>query len=232
MLLKEQMEFLRKTALFSGMDDGDLAQLAGDLQERCCAAGETVFYQGDPGDAAYIVVSGRVRVYVLSEEGQEVSMIMYGPGALFGELALIDRQPRSATIVAMEPTVLLVLNGRDFSRHLRNSYELALKLMLTLSARLRHTTEEVKSLATLDVSERIIRKLLDLARHEGVTTDRGIRLRCRLTQHELASLVGSSRESTNRAMRALVRQGLIDFRQGYITLLKPAKLEQMVPIED
>jgi CRP/FNR family transcriptional regulator/CRP/FNR family cyclic AMP-dependent transcriptional regulator len=225
-------DFLRDVPLFNGMDAAELAQLAADLKRRYFAADQTVFYQGDPGSAVYIIVSGRVRIYVHGEEGQEVSVVIYGPGDLFGEMALLDRQPRSATAVAMEDTVLLTLSDDDFYRHLRQSHQLALNLMLTLSTRLRDTTEAVESLATLNVNRRLIKRLLYLAERHGVVTEEGIRIRGRLTQQALASLISTSRESTNRALRALACKGLIDVRHGRITLLKPQELERLVTGED
>jgi CRP/FNR family cyclic AMP-dependent transcriptional regulator len=227
-----RQDFLRDVPLFNGLDDAELAQLAADLKRRYFAADQSVFYQGDPGSAVYIIVSGRVRIYVHGEEGQEVSVVIYGPGDLFGEMALLDRQPRSATAVAMEDTVLLALSDDDFYRHLRQSHQLALNLMLTLSTRLRDTTEAVESLATLDVNRRLIKRLLYLAERHGTVTEEGIRIRGRLTQQALASLISTSRESTNRALRALACKGLIDVRHGRITLLKPQELERLVAGED
>ncbi len=220
--------FLRDISLFSGLDDAELRQLTADMKRRRFTAGQTVFYQGDAGHAVYIIESGRVRIYVHGDEGQEVSVVIYGPGDLFGEMSLIDRQPRSATAVTMEETVLLLMSADDFYRHLRQSHQLALNLMLTLSTRLRDTTETMGALATLDVNRRLIKRLLDLAERHGTITEEGIRIRGRLTQQALASLISTSRESANRALRALVRQGLIDVRHGRITILKPQDLERLV----
>jgi len=226
----DRRDFLRRVPLFNGMDDAELGRLAADTRRRRFAAGETIFYQGDPGSAIYIVEAGRVRIYVHggAERGQEVSVMIYGHGEVFGEMSLLDRQPRSATAEAMENVSLLTINDEDFTRHLRQSHQLALNLMLTLSTRLRDTTETVESLATLDVHRRLIKRLLHLAERHGTATRAGIRIRGRLTQQDLASLISTSRESTNRALRALERQGLIEMQYGRITLLKPQELERLV----
>ncbi len=224
-------KFLCSVPLFAGMDDAELEQLTSRLKRRSFVAGQTIFFQGDPGDALYIIESGQVRIYVHGEDGQEVSVVLYGPGDLFGELSLLDRQPRSATATAMEDTALLVMSADDFYRHLRSSHQLALNLMLALSTRLRETTEAVESLATLDVTRRLIKKLLYLARRQGTPTEDGIRIRGRLTQQSLASLISTSRESTNRALRALTRKGLVDVRHGRIVLLKPQELERLIAAE-
>jgi len=222
------LRFLRTVPMFAEMDDVELARLARDLRRRSFAAGRTLFFQGDPGGSIYIVESGTVRIYVHAEEGQEVSVVLYGPGDLFGEMSLLDGQPRSATAEIMEDSVLLAMSGDDFYRHLHTSHQLALNVMLTLSTRLRETTEAVKSLASLDVTRRIAKKLLSLALRQGVQTEAGIRITSRLTQGALASLISASRESTNRALRALQRKGLIDMQGRQITLLKPNELSNLV----
>jgi CRP-like cAMP-binding protein len=191
-----------------------------------------VFYQGDAGNTVYVVESGWVRIYVHAADGQEVSVMRCGRGDYFGEMALLDGRPRSATATAMEDTVLLLLSANDFYRHLHHSHQLALNLMLALSTRLREANQAVQSLASLDVNRRVILKLLYLAGRQGTPAEGGIRIRGRLTQQMLASLIGASRESTNRALRALERKGLIDVRHGRITLLKPEEMEALVAEEE
>ena len=220
--------FLQLVPLFEGLDDAELERLAADVRRRAYPADQIIFHQGDPGHAVYIVESGRVRIYVQGEDGQEVSVSIYDPGDIFGEMSLIERQPRSATAVTMEDSVLLIIHDEDFYRHLQASHQLALNLMLTLSARLRDTTETVESLATLDVNRRLIKKLLHLAERQGVVTEEGIRIRGTLTQQALASLIGTSRESANRALSALARQGLIDVQHGHITIRKLRELERLI----
>lgn len=224
----DRLRFLRTVPLLAGMDNDELAKLNYDLQRRSFAAGETIFFQDDPGHAVFIIESGRVRIYVHGEDGQEMSVAIYHPGDLFGEMSLIDRRPRSATATAMEEAMLLALSADDFYRHLRESHQLALNVMLALSTRLRQTNEAMESLATLDVTRRLVKKLLHLAQRQGVVTRQGVHLRGRLTQQALASLIGASRESVNRAMRALERAGLLETTQGRILLLKPQELERLV----
>ena len=222
------VEFLNGVAMFAEMTDAELASLAHDLRRRSFASGETLFYQGDPGRSLYIIESGTIRIYVHAEEGQEVSVVLYGSGDLFGEMSLLDQLPRSATAVAMEDAVLWVMSGDDFYRHLHSSHQLALNVMLMLSTRLRETNEAVKSLASLDVTRRIAKKLISLALRQGERTETGVRITSRLTQGALASLISASRESTNRALRALERKGLIGVEDGYLVLLKPNELSSLV----
>jgi CRP/FNR family transcriptional regulator len=224
----DRLTFLRAVPIFAEMDDAELASLAEDTVRRSYAAGETLFYQGDPGKAVYIVESGTVRIYVHAEDGQEVSIGICGRGDLFGEMSLLDQMPRSGSAEVTEDTVLWVMSGEDFDRHLHTSHQLALNVMLTLSTRLRETNESVKSLASLDVTRRIAKKLLSLALRQGAQTDQGLQIKSRLTQGALASLISASRESTNRALKALQRKGLIDMQDGHIILLKIDELSSLV----
>ncbi len=224
----DRYALLRRVPLFAELEESELVRLARDLHRCSYAAGQTIFFQGDPGDALYLIETGRVRIYVQTEEGQEVSMTFYGPGDILGELALLDREPRSATAMAVEDSVLLAMSSADLARHLRASYQLALNLMLILSRKLRQTTGAVTSMASLDVNRRTVQKLLQLAEQEGQVTPEGISVRSRLTQGELASLIGASRESVNRALRALVRKGLVSISGSQIILLKPQELARLV----
>lgn len=229
----EMINFLHRVPLFAEMDDEELLNLSRDLHRHTIKAGETIFFQGDPGNSVYLIASGAVRIYVLGEDGQEVSVMIYGPGDLFGEMSLLDQLPRSATAVAIEDSLLWVMTGQDFERHLRNSHQLALNLMLTLSARLREANESVLSRASLDVTRRIAKRLLSLAIRQGESLPDGrIRLSSRLTQGDLASLISASRESTNRALRALQKRGLIDMQDGYLILLKPDELSGLIGADE
>jgi CRP/FNR family cyclic AMP-dependent transcriptional regulator len=232
MAADDRLCFLRSVSMLAEVEDAELVRFAHDLRRCSLVAGETLFYQGDPGNAIYIVESGTVRIYVHAEDGQEVSVVLNGPGDLFGEMSLLDQLPRSATVVAMEDTVLWMMDGQDFHRHLHASHQLSLNLMLTLTTRLRATTEAIKSLASLDVTRRIAKKLLSLALRQGIQTESGVRIGSRLTQSALASLISASRESTNRSLRALQRKGLIDMQEGYIVILQPEELSSLVGSDD
>lgn len=227
MPLEERYELLRHTLLFAGLSDGELERVAQDLHRRQYAAGEAIFHQGDRGTAVYIVVTGRVRIYVPTAEGQEVAVIFYGPGEVFGEMALLESEPRSATAEAMEETSVLIMGGGPFYRHLQENYQVALNLMQHLSQRLRATTEQVRSLASLDVSRRTVRTLLQLAGRQGSAAVDGIHLG-RLTQQDLASLVGTSRESINRALGALARKGLVAIVRGEIVIRQAEALAELL----
>ncbi len=218
------LDFLRGIPLCAGLSSNDLQALARDLVPRRFAAGETLFREGDPGQALYLLAAGQVRIYVQGEEGQETSVNLCGPGDVFGELAVIDDRPRSASAVAGEEALAYVLSRDLFRAHVRRCPQLALNLLNALSVRVRYNTEQVGSLATLDIPARLARKLLALVEMHGVPDGDGVRIEVALTQSDLASLIGATRESINKALAAFRRQGLIRLADGRIVVVDRERL--------
>jgi CRP-like cAMP-binding protein len=186
-----------------------------------------IFHQGSLGHTLYIIESGKVRIFLLSESGQESTLNIYGPDDVFGEFSLLDGLPRSAGAVAMEKTVTYTLSRADFLRHLEACPQMAVSIMQVLTARLRFTTEQAKSLAFLDVYGRVAMRLLDLAGRYGMEKE-GIKLDLRLTQAELATWVAATRESVNKVLGAFRDQGLIAVEGQTITILDPDGLEKRI----
>lgn len=220
----DRAAFLATVPLFAGLDAAELSALA-----RACvgcrfAAGTTIFHQGEPGATLYVVQSGLVRIYVLGDDGQERSVSLCGPREIFGELALIDEAPRSASTLTLGPVAALALTRERFAEGVNRSPALAQALLRLLSGRLRAATEQVGSTAFHSVGERLARTLLALAGPDG--GDTAGCLSVALTQSDLASLVGASRESVNRALRGFQRRGLVALRQGRIVVLDPQALAQ------
>jgi CRP/FNR family transcriptional regulator len=165
-------------------------------------------------------VQGRVRVYVTDEEGRELSVRILGVGESVGEMALLEGLPRSASVEALEATVTLELHRDVLISCLQRSPELALSMLRDLSARLRFATAEAKDLASLTVAERLMRRLGQMAEWCGVPVEGGTRITLPLTQQELANLVGTSRESVNRALVRLRRQNQVRLEEGWVILLE------------
>jgi len=224
--LDERLHFFHQMPLFAGLNETELNHLATDFRPRFFRQGETIFHEGDPGQALYVVARGRIRIYIQNEEGQETSVILYGPAALFGELAVIDERPRSANASAMEDTILYTLDRAHFREHLKQLPQLALNFMQTLADRVRYNTTQMESLTLLDLPRRLARKLLELARDYGRVETTGVIIDMKLTQTDLASLVGATRESVNKTIRAFRDEKLIRFEQGYITILDPEALHE------
>ena len=223
----DRLDVIRQMPLFVDMGEAELQALARDLLRRQFSEGEAIFQQGDPGQMLYLVESGQVRIYVQDEEGQETSVTLCGPGDMFGELAVIDGLPRSASAVAMESTVVHILSRDRFREHMRRSPQLALNFMRTLSVRVRYSTRQVSSLTLLDTPGRLARKLLELAYDHGQVEPAGVRINLTLTQSDLASLIGATRESVNKALGAFRRQGLILTQPGHIVIVEPDALREM-----
>jgi CRP-like cAMP-binding protein len=218
---------LRRVPLFAGLSDQELEKLAGSLGRRTFAKGMIIFHKGNLGQTMHIVESGKVRIFTLSESGQEITLNIYGSGQVFGEFSLLDGLPRSAGAVAMEKTVTLTLRREDFLRHLEACPRMAVSITQVLTARLRFTTEHAESLAFLDVYGRVAMRLLDLAGRYG-TGEEGIELDLRLTQAELATWVAATRESVNKVLGSFRDQGLIDIEGQKITILDVGGLERRI----
>ncbi len=223
----DRIEFLKRLPLFADLDDAEIAALSKDFTSRHFQQGDMIFLQGDPGQTLFLIESGRVRIFVQDDSGQETSMIFYGSGDIFGELAVIDGLPRSASAVATEDTLVHTLSRERLRAHLASSPQLAYNFMQALSVRVRYTTQQVGNLTLLDVPSRLARKLLELAQQHGQVEAGGVRLDMNLTQSDLASLIGATRESINKALATFRRNGSIRLDQNQITIVDPDALREI-----
>ncbi|MDH4347688.1 MAG: Crp/Fnr family transcriptional regulator [Gemmatimonadota bacterium] len=212
---------LRKVPLFATMREGDILAFAELVRERSFPKGSVIVFEDDPGDALYLVARGQVKVVLIGEDGREVILSVLGEGNFFGEMSLIDEKPRSATVIAMVDSVVLVLRREDFQSRLRTSPEIAIALLRELSRRLRRADEKIGSLVLLDVNGRLADLLLRLAEEEG-----GDRITKKLTHNVLAQMIGSSRETVSRTMRDFVERNLVDVTRKEITILNRPLLER------
>jgi CRP-like cAMP-binding protein len=206
-------EVLHKVPLFSDLNEAELARFAEVTREREYPKNSVILFEDDPGDALYIVSTGQVKVVLIGEDGREVILSVLGDGDFFGEMALIDDEPRSAHVIAMKDSQLLVLRRDDFQLQLRDHPTIALKLLRELVQRLRRADEKIGGLVLLDVNGRVAQLLLDLADESG-----GPKITRKLTHHTIAQMIGSSRETVSRAMRELVEKGLIEVSRREITI--------------
>ncbi len=232
------IERLRKVSLFAGLSDAELVQVGACVTKRVFGKGVFIFHKDSPGHALYVIESGKVRVFVISESGQEISLNVYGPGEVIGELGFLDGKPRSASAVATEPAIMYALRREDFLQHLEAHPRLATRLLEILAARLRYTTAYAESLAFLDVNGRVAARLLELGDRFGVESpasedaasphEARLELDLSLTQAELASWVASSRETVNKVLSTFRDQGLIELAGHKITILDRQGLWQKV----
>ena len=202
---------LHSVPIFADLDPTAAAALERLVTVRTYAAGAVMVSQEEPGDALFVLVSGKVKVVLYSEAGREVILSIFkSPGDFFGEMSLLDEEPRSASVVAAEPSRLLVLRRGDFRAHIEAHPCTALRALTELARRLRRADELIGNLALLDVFGRLARKLRELAASDGEEIDDGVLIRNRPTQAELAAMIGSSRETVSRALSELARRGHLE----------------------
>jgi CRP-like cAMP-binding protein len=184
-----------------------------ELARRCTVrrvpGGEPILTTEQSGDALYIVMGGRAKVVLPGESGREVTLAVLRPTDIFGEMSLFDGQTRSANVIAIDPATVLALGRDDLLRHLAQYPQTAFALLGEMSRRLRKADETIAELALCDVQDRLIRRLVALAREDGTVSPEGPVIRRRPTQQDLANMVGACRETISRTFNMLARRGLI-----------------------
>lgn len=221
------LERLRGVPMFARLDDEHLNLLSASLGSQTFPRGATIFHQGSVGNTLYLIVSGQVRIYTSSLLGQEISVVVFREGNFFGELSLLDGHERSASAVAMRATTTLTLHRTAFLQAIRTYPEIAVTVLEELSARLRHTNTYIEHLASISAPQRVIRTLLDLADQHGIIEQGMTRIDLHLTQDDLASLAGTTRETVNRVLGSLREQGLIRVERARLSVLNLTQLEQV-----
>jgi len=214
----------KRSPLFAQLSMEQLTRLASLARPQRHGKEHVIFNEGDAGTAWYMIVKGRVKISKSSPDGKERTLVLLGPGDVFGELALIDGEPRSADAVVAEDSEFLVVSREEFLTFVMDQPQVAMSLLVVLSQRLRHTNLLVHDAAFFDVGGRLARVLLELARGEGETEPGGALVCPRLTQSELASMVGVTRESINKWLRYYERSGTVTRRHGRLVVLDPQRL--------
>jgi CRP/FNR family transcriptional regulator, cyclic AMP receptor protein len=216
---------LTSVPLLRSLAPQDVEQLAGLLRIRRYARGQVIFLTGDPGTNLCIIESGRVKLTLTSQDlGREVALDHLGPGDVFGELALLDGEPRSADAIAVESTRLLLLRRDDFRTFLTNHPAAAIDLLADMSRRLRRDTQLIQDAAFLDVPARLARVALRLAE----PANGGVLRTPSMSQTELASLVLTTRPTLNKFLRIMTDQGLLRWESGRVIVLDKERLERRI----
>jgi CRP-like cAMP-binding protein len=219
-------QLLRKIPLFAVLKPSDLDRLEKYMVRRRYRNGQVLFHMGDEGGNLYIIQRGRVKVTIPSATGEEVILAILDAGEIIGELSLIDGKPRSATVQAMEESEILCLYREDFLDLLRDQFDMVLRMMVVLAGRLRLTDALLAESHFLDITSRLSKKILDLGIAFGIEENNTVRIGVRVTQKDLASMVGATRESVNKQLKVLREQGLIKTEKGYIEILDRERLER------
>ena len=213
-------ETLRNVRLFESLDEDELNALSELTFIRTFEKDNVIIWAEDEGDALFIIADGQVKVSIVSEDGREVILSLLSRNAVFGELSLLDGRPRSANVIAIEETKLVMLRRSDFLELITKTPSIAVALLAELASRLRKTDRQIEGLALLDVASRISDTLLQLAIEQGVDSDLGIVVENRPTHQELANMSGTTRETVSRVLKRLEKQGYLKSEGRKITILR------------
>ncbi len=201
----EKIPLLKGIPLFSGLDEAELHALFNHASVRAFPKNSIVINDGDESDSLYVIISGRVKVFLMDEKGKEIILNFQSAGEYFGELSLLDQVCRSASVITLEPCQFIIISKAAFMRCISSHPEIALRVIRDLTSRLRSLTDEVKGFALLDVYGRLSRILLKLAEPR----DGALVIERAPSRKDLASMVGSSREMVTRIIKGLEEGGHI-----------------------
>ena len=222
--MSDVIQLLRRVPLFSELDDPELERIAQVAIPRRFPNDTRVFHEGDPGDACFIVRTGSCRVTREHPDGRAITLANLGPGAIFGELAMLDGEARSASVEATEDTDLLALPASDMRALIRENPELAEKLVVALTRRLREANERIARQSFQTVPSRVAGVLDQLLAEDRMAPTVRDGVTIRLRQSDLAQLAGTSRESVSRFLATLERAGVVQVGRGRVTILEPERL--------
>lgn len=220
----EKVEVLRRASLFATLTDDELADVAEVSEPAHFNAGEVVFREGDFSNSCYVISSGHAAAVREHSGGRAITLARFGPGDLFGELAMLDDQRRSATIEALDELGVISIRGDDMRRMLREHPDIAIKMITALAQKLRQTNERLAGQSFQTVQSRVAKALSELV----AAADANGEIEIKGTQAELARLAGSSRESASRFLAVLERAGIITQGRGRLIVHDPAALERYV----
>jgi CRP-like cAMP-binding protein len=215
---------LGRIELLRDLPTADLDAVLAHAGVRRIGRGEMILHRGDPGVGIFVITSGRVRISLVSEDGREVTLSILGPGEVLGEMSLLDGCECSADATVLEDCVLLAVGRSHFMRLLRGNNALCLELLSLLSRRLRSSNAALEDMALLDLRTRLGRLLLRLAKDYGAANGPGTRIQLKLSQKDLSTLVGGSREKVNRQLRKWEEDGVLGKDGSRIVVLKPKEL--------
>ena len=207
---------LANVPLFAMLNAGQLTTLAAAMSRRSVIKGRTVLNAGDATDSLYIILAGRVKVQRQDDDGKEVILSVLGPGEHFGEMGLLDDEPRSATIVTLENCEFISMTKENFDVFMQRNADMAMVIMRGLVKRLREADRKIESLALLDVYGRVARVLIEFSEEVGGRKA----VKNKLPRQDIAKMIGASREMVSRVMKDLETEGYIEVESDGTIVLK------------
>ncbi|NLZ54687.1 MAG: Crp/Fnr family transcriptional regulator [Thermoanaerobacteraceae bacterium] len=224
------IDLIRKIPIFSGLNLEELNQVSNIYISRKYKKGQIIFFEGEPGEAVYFVKEGKIKVYKSDAEGREYILHIFGPGNIFAETVLLGGDPYPANAEAVEDSVVGVIKNSDLEELLKKNTDIAFKIMKILSNRLRESQEKLKNFVFRDTFDRTACALHKMSLEHGTKTPRGIEVELPITRTELASIVGTSRETVTRMLSEMRRKGIIDMDKQKIIVKNEREL--MICVRD
>ena len=218
---RDRLSLLRSHPLFRDLPPAVIEHLGSYMKTRRVARGTSIFAKGDPGSGLMGVLAGAVKVSVASADGKDIVLNVFREGDIFGEIALLDGRPRTADATAMSDCELIVIERRDFVPFLSSQPDVMLKFIEILCSRLRRTSEQVQDITFLNLPTRLAKTLLQLT---GGVQGSATPSKATITQREISQMIGMSRESTNKQLRAWAKRGWIRLERGGVGVLALDKL--------
>jgi CRP/FNR family cyclic AMP-dependent transcriptional regulator len=214
-LVGERSQPLKAVPFFNQLTESEIEIIRGIAAEKHYPKNAVVLTEGEMGDSLYMIQSGKVRVFISDQDGREMILKILSAGDFFGEMSMIDKQPRSASVTTIEASVFLVLSHAAFERCVERVPRMATLVMRILAQRVREADRKIGTLAMMDVYGRVASTLLELA----VNDNGALRVSEKLSQQDLANMVGASREMVNRILKDLAERGFIAVESKSITII-------------
>ena len=221
-----------RSALFGPLEEDDLDRVLQLARPKRLEEEQVLFQRGEAADAVYAIVSGRIRIVSTSDDGKEVVLRILRAGDVFGELGLLAGGHRTATVIAAEPTELVAIGRREFFGLLEREPRVAVQLLAVLAEQIGDLTDQLSDFVFYGLPVRLAKRVIELANDDGVETPEGIRIELKLSQQELANLVGTSRESVNKQLRTWEDKGWIRLDRGVLLVRRPAAFEELAGESD
>jgi len=219
---------LSESFLFDELSKNEIEKIVDFVKVRKVKARDIIVHKSDIGNEMFIIVAGKVSLSTVSEDGKELTFGILGQGDMFGEISIFDNLERTATVTAVEPTELLMIEQQHLIPFIRENPDVAIKFLRAMALRLRYTDQLFEDAMFKQLPGRLAKKILSLASHFGQDTIDGVRISVKLSQNDIGKMSGASRESVNKQMRIWEEEGLIRFDKGYITINRKDELEALV----
>jgi CRP/FNR family transcriptional regulator/CRP/FNR family cyclic AMP-dependent transcriptional regulator len=228
LVFSELVNTISRVTFFTSLLPDEKLALSKRAKEQVYPKNEVIFRKGDPGLRLYIIKSGKVKIVLPSQDGKEAIIAILSNGDFFGELSLFDGKPRSASAITIDDTDLLTIHRDHFLQFIQEHPHVASDILAVVSSRLRQADNLVEDASFLDLPARLAKRLLDLADEHGVNVQDGVQITLKLTQQDIAGMVGATRESVNKQLKFCQDRGVLKMESQHLIILKPEELRKRI----